>query len=115
MGRVSSTVTLAWRVRIGTAGTTADPLVITFTTSGAGAANAHSRVKAMIACLTAGAAGAVVGNGQAQLASAVVGKATGVVADTVVNTTVALKVSVSVIQSVAQTYTTQVGVLRKIA
>lgn len=115
LGQVSAAATLTYRVRVGTAGTTADAVAITFTTTAAGVANAHTRVKAILSCLTAGAAGTVTGNGQAQLVSAVVGAATAAFAATTVNTTVALKVTVTLVQSVAQTHTTRVGLLRKVA
>lgn len=113
LGQVSSTATLTWRVRIGTAGTTADATALTFATTAAGVANAYTMVSARLACLTTGTTGTLTASGQAQLASGVVGPATAAYAATSVNTTVALKVTITVTQSTAQTHTTRVGVLAK--
>lgn len=114
LGQVSSTATLTYRVRIGTAGTTADAQVAIFGAT-AGAANAHTRVSALIACLTAGTAGTATGGGSAAVASANLGIQSAAFAAAAINTTVALKVTVTLVQSVAQTHTTRVGVLRKVA
>lgn len=114
-GQVSAAATLTYRVRVGTAGTAADAVVTTFTVTAAGVANAHSRVGAILSCLTAGTTGTMTGGGQVQLAAGVVGPATAAYAAATVNTTVALKVSVTLVQSVAQTHTTRIGALRKVA
>lgn len=113
-GQVSAAATLIYRVRIGTAGTTADPLAITFTTTAAGLANAHTSTDILLSCLTAGAAGTCTASGQVQLVSAVVGPATVAFAAATVNTTVATFLSVTIQQSVAQTYVSRTGVLLKV-
>lgn len=110
-GQVSSTATLTYRLRIGTAGTTADALVATFATTGAGTANDWTTVEMLIACLTAGASGTATAAGRATLASALVGIATAAYSAATIDTTAALKVSLTVQQSSAQTHTTRAAML----
>ncbi len=114
LGQVSSTATLTYRVRIGTAGTVADALVLTFITM-TGAANAHTRLEPILYVITAGAAGTISGGGNGQVVAVQTGPATAAFAAATVNTTVALKVTVTLVQSTAQTHTTRAGVLSKVA
>lgn len=113
-GQVSSTATLAFRVRIGTAGTVADPVAGTFTTSAAGVANAHVTGGIQVYCLTSGTTGAATIGGTVSLAAAQIGLLTAAFASAAVNTTVAQFVSVTLVQSVAQTYTSRAAVLTKV-
>lgn len=108
-GQVSSTATLTFRVRMGTAGTTADALLSTFTVSAAGVANAHHYLDAMIGILSATTATAT---GMSQLAAGSVGNATAAFAAATVNLAVANFVSVSLVQSIAQTYTSRAAILK---
>ena len=113
-GQVSGTATLIYRVRVGTAGTTADAVAGTFTTSAAGVANAHSFVEAVLYGLTAGTAGTCTASGITSLAGAARTMATAAFAAATVNTTQRLFVSVTVQQSAAQTHTTRVGSLLRL-
>ncbi len=108
-GQVSSTATLTFRVRMGTAGTTADALLSTFTVSAAGVANAYHYLDAMIAILSATTATAI---GTSQLAAGSVGNVTAAFAAATVNLTVANFISVSLVQSIAQTYTSRIAILK---
>lgn len=108
-GQVSSTATLTFRVRFGTAGTIADALLCTFTVSAAGVANAYHYLDALVAVLSSTTATAI---GTSQLAAGSVGNATAAYAAATVSLTVANFVSVTLVQSIAQTYTTRVGVLK---
>ena len=103
-GQVSSTATLTFRIRFGTAGTTADALLATFTVSAAGAAYAYHFLQAMVSILSATTATAT---GSSQLAAGVVGNATAAFAAATVNLAVANFLSVSLVQSAAQTYTSR--------
>lgn len=107
-GQVSSTATLTFRIRFGTAGTTADALLATFTVSAAGAANAYHFLQAMVSILSATTATAT---GTSALAGGVVGNATAAFAAATVNLTVANFLSVSLVQSAAQTYTSRAAKL----
>lgn len=107
-GQVSSTATLTFRIRFGTAGTTADALLCVFTVSAAGVANAYHFLIAMISILSATTATA---NGFSQLGGAVVGQLTGAFAAATVNLTVANFISVTLVQSAAQTYTSRAATL----
>lgn len=111
IGQVSSTATLTYRLRIGTAGTTADALVATFATSAAGVANDWTSVEALISCLTAGVTGTATAGGRATLASAVLGIANGAYSAATIDTTAALKVSLTLQQSAIQTHTTRAALL----
>lgn len=108
-GQVSSTATLTFRVRMGTAGTTADALLSTFTVSAAGVANAYHYLDAMIGILSATTATAT---GMSQLAAGSVGNVTAAFAAATVNLTVANFISVSLVQSIAQTYTSRIAILK---
>jgi hypothetical protein len=110
-GQGSGTATLIYRIRVGTAGTTADAVAGTFVTSAAGVANAHSCVNAILYGLTAGATGTCTASGIASLAGAARTMATAAFAAATVNTTARLFVSVTVQQSAAQTHTTRIGSL----
>lgn len=113
LGQVSGNATLTYKVRMGTAGTTADPVLVTFATSAAGVANAHTSTNIHIVCLTAGTSGTVTAGGQAMLASAILGPVTAAFAAATVNTTVAQKVSLTATLSAAQTLTSRAAVLRR--
>lgn len=113
-GQVSSTATLIYRIRIGTAGTTADAVAGTFTTSAAGVRNAHSAVNFLVSALTAGTSGTATASGIASLAGAARTMATAAFAAATVNTTARLFVSVTVQQSTAQTHTTRIGSLVRV-
>lgn len=101
-GQVSGAATLTFRIRFGTAGTIADPLLCTFTVSAAGVANAYHYLEAMISFLSGTTATAT---GTSTLGSGVVGVATAAFAAATVNLTVANFLSVTLVQSAAQTYT----------
>lgn len=103
-GQVSSTATLSFRVRFGTAGTTADALVATFSTTGAGAANQHWSTNILVATLTSTT---MTGSGQVQLNNLVLGPTVAAFAAATMNLAVANKLSLTVTQSAAQTCTTR--------
>lgn len=111
MGQVSGAATLIFRVRIGTLGTAADALVCTFATSAAGVANAHVYGGIKVAVLTATTATA---SGQLQLANAITGLLTAAFAAATIAPASALFVSLTLVQSVAQTYTSREAVLTKL-
>lgn len=108
IGQVSSTATLTFRIRFGTAGTTADALLGAFVVSAAGVANAHHLLEALVAMLSATTATAT---GSSQLASGVVGLVTAAFAAATVNLTVANFLSITLVQSAAQTYTSRAAKL----
>ena len=108
-GQVSSTATLTFRIRFGPNGTTADALLATFAVSAAGVANAHHYLNAMVAILSATTATAT---GSSQLAAGVVGNATAAFAAATVNLTVANFLSITLVQSAAQTYTARAASLK---
>lgn len=107
-GQVSSTATLTFRMRFGTAGTIADALLGTFTVSAAGVANAYHFLDALVAILSATTATAA---GTSALAGASVSNATAAFAAATVNLTVANFLSITLVQSVAQTYTSRAAKL----
>ena len=107
-GQVSSTATLTFRMRFGTAGTVADALLGTFTVSAAGVANAYHFLDALISILSATTATAC---GTSTLAGASVSNATAAFAAATVNLTVANFLSITLVQSVAQTYTSRAAKL----
>lgn len=102
--QVSSTATLAYKIRFGPLGTVADPVLCTFATSAAGVANAWQFMDALISILTATTATA---GGSSMLGNGVVGVATAAFAAAAVNLTVANFLSVTVVQSIAQTCTSR--------
>jgi hypothetical protein len=108
-GQVSGTATLTFRIRFGTAGTAADALLCTFTASAAGVANAHHFLTALVGILSSTTATAT---GTSQLAAGTAGLATAAFAAATVNLTVANFLSVTLVQSVAQTYTSRAASLR---
>lgn len=110
-GQVSSTATLIYRVRMGTTGTATDAQLIQMTTSAAGVANQHTSLDLLVAMLTATTATA---SGDGRLASGRFGPATAAFAAATVNLTVANKITLTVVQSVAQTLTSRIGVLNRI-
>lgn len=107
-GQVSSTATLTFRIRFGTAGTVADALLGTFTVSAAGVANAYHFLDALVSILSATTATAT---GTSALAGASVSNATAAFAAATVNLTVANFLSVTLVQSAAQTYTSRAAKL----
>lgn len=108
-GQVSSTATLTFRVRFGTAGTIADALLCTFTVSAAGVANAYHFLETLVSILSSTTATAT---GTSVLAAAVVGNATAAFAAATVNLTVANFLSITLVQSLAQTYTSRAASLK---
>lgn len=108
-GQVSSTAALTFRVRLGIAGTIADALLCTLTVSAAGAANAYHLLQAVVSVLSATTATAAASS---QLAAGVVGNATAAFAAATVNLTVANFLSVTLVQSSAQTYTARAASLK---
>ncbi|GAA3509940.1 hypothetical protein GCM10022234_00080 [Aeromicrobium panaciterrae] len=111
---VSSTATLTWRIRCGTAGTTADATIKTFATTGAGAANVLASNDFKLSCLADGISGLLAAAGYAMLGNAIVGPTSGGGAGVAVNTTVPLKLSVTLTQSAAQTTTIRSAVLNRL-
>ena len=111
LGQVSSTATLAFRVRIGTAGTVADALAATFTTSAAGAANVHvsGHINVVVLSATTATAG-----GQILLAAAPLPPAAAAFAAATIAPANALFISLTLVQSVAQTYTSRAAVLDRV-
>lgn len=107
-GQVSSTATLTFRIRFGTAGTTADALLSTFTVSAAGVANAYHYLNAIVSFLSSTTATAT---GRSTLGAGVVGVATAAFAAATVNLTVANFLSITLVQSIAQTYTSRAAKL----
>lgn len=108
IGDVSSTATLAFKIRMGTTGTITDALVCTFITTAAGAANQSSRLEAFIAILTATTATAL---GSQRLAGAEIGIVVAAFAAANVNLAVANFISVTLVQSAAQTFTSRAAKL----
>lgn len=112
-GQVSGTAALTFRVRIGTAGTTADALAATFVTSAAGAANQAVYGDLLVSCLTAGTSGTATAAGMVLFGASPLAVATGGFTAASVNTTAALFVSVTLVQSAAQTYTSRAATLAR--
>jgi hypothetical protein len=111
----SGTATLTWKIHVGPLGTTADP-VRTFTTTAAGAANAHQLGRVIIACLTDGAGGTVAIDGLVTHGPTGSNSVTGITAAGVpaVDTTVANYVTVSVtLGSSSQTLTMNAASISK--
>lgn len=109
-GQVSSTATTVYRIRFGPTGTATDALLCQFGTSAAGVANAHHFLDALISILSATTATAV---GHSQLASAAVGITTAAFSAAAINLTVANFITVTLVQSIAQTYTSRAASLKK--
>lgn len=109
VGQVSGTATLTYRIRFGPAGTTADALLCTFSVSAGGVANAYHYLNAMISFLSATTATAT---GTSTLGAGIVGVATAAFAAATVNLTVANFLSVTLVQSAAQTYTARAASLK---
>lgn len=104
-GQVSSTASLTYRIRFGTAGTSADALLATFTTTGGGAANAFAYLQGLISVLsstTMTAAGFL-----NFLSGFIYPLNTAAFAAATVNLTVANFLTVTLVQSIAQTYTSR--------
>ena len=109
-GEVSSTATLVFRLRMGTTGTPSDALLGQFVTSAAGAASARCYLEALVSILTSTTA---TGVGRSQLGSGSVGISTATFAAAAINLTVANFITVTLVQSIAQTYTSRAGALKK--
>lgn len=109
-GQVSSTATLAFRIRIGTAGTVADALAATFATSAAGVANAYVSGNINLAVLTATTFTA---GGQILLANASLGLVPAVFAAATIAPANALFISLTLVQSIAQTYTSRAAAMQR--
>jgi hypothetical protein len=101
-GDVSSTATLVFRVRMGTTGTISDALLGQFGTSAAGVAGARHYLNAFISILSATTATAT---GRSQLASSTVGISSATFAAATVNLAVSNFITITLVQSIAQTYT----------
>lgn len=112
-GQVSGAATLTFRVRIGTTGTVADALAATFVTSAAGVANQHLYGNLLVSCLTAGVSGTTTVAGCIQFGALNLAVATGGFAAATVNTTVAQFVSLTLVQSAVQTYTSRAATLSR--
>lgn len=108
-GQVSGTATLTFRIRFGTAGTTADALLCTFTVSAAGVANAYHYLDAMISFLSGTTATAT---GESMLGAGSVGVATAAFVAATVSLTVANFLTVTLVQSAVQTYTPRAASLK---
>ena len=93
-----STGTVAWKIRIGANGTTADTIVTTITTSAAQVANAYGFLEATVMVNTATT---MQGNGKAQHVAVVLGTITGVIAKATINTANPIHISVTAVVSVA--------------
>lgn len=111
-GQVNGAATLTFRLRIGAAGTAADALAATFVTSAAGVANQYVFGEFLLTCLTAGVSGTATAAGFVQFGGADLGLVTAAFAAAALNTTTALFVSLTLVQSVAQTYTSRAASLR---
>lgn len=110
-GQVSSTATLTWRIRMGTLGTIADPLVAVTAVSAALVANAMCYYDFTMQMLTATTAHAL---GEVRMGGNSNGVASNAFAAATVNLTVANKVTVTLVQSAAQTYTSRIAALAKL-
>jgi hypothetical protein len=106
--QVSSTATLTFRIRFGTAGTTADALLCTFTAGAAGVANAYHYLNAIVSFLSATTATAT---GMSIVSSSIVGIVSGVFAPATVNLSVPNFLSITLVQSGAQTYSVRAASL----
>lgn len=114
LGQVSSTATLTFRVRCGTTGTITDALLATFTTSAAGVANQHVSADILVAGLSAGVSGTATAGGKIMFGTTELPPAVGVFAAATVNTTVANILTVTLVQSALQTYTSRAAALDRI-
>lgn len=110
-GQVSSTATLTFRVRIGTAGTSADALVIQFGTTGAGLANQHIQAYIFVYVISSTT---MSGGGHVIQGQAMVGQSTAAFAAATIDATVANKLSVNLSQSANQTYTSRFATCNRI-
>lgn len=113
-GQVSSTATLTFRVRIGAAGSSADALIAAFPTSAAGVANNFVQGDLQLFCLTDGATGTVSGNGVIKFQAADLVPAAAAFAAASVDTTQQRILTVTLVQSAAQTYTSRAASLTRI-
>lgn len=111
MGQVSSNGTLSFKVRVGTLGTTADALAGTFATSAAGAANAFVAGDVLLHLPTSTT---IYAGGFVQLVNASLGRVTAAQAVATIAPASALFVSLTLVQSVTQTYTSHSAVLEKL-
>lgn len=108
-GQVSSTSTLIYRIRCGPSATAlaSRALVAVFTTSAAGVANQHTTGYITVSCATTGASGTVSGGGMFWLNTAPLPQVAGAFAAATVDTTVANVLSITVVQSAANTVTSR--------
>lgn len=109
-GQVSGAATLAFKVRLGALGTVVDPLIATFTTSAAGVANQYVFGDVLVSCLSATTAHAV---GQISLGAASLPNLAAAFAAATIAPGSALFLSVTLVQSIAQTYTSRAAALIK--
>ena len=111
LAQVSATATLTFRLRLGTTGTLADALLGQFSTTAAGVAN--GRVTGNILVANVGTNQYAVG-GNMHLGNGVVGIAAAAFAAVTINPAVANVLTVTVVQSAAQTYTSRFAALIKL-
>ena len=109
-GASSSTGTLIFRTRIGTAGTTGDAQAWISTTSAAQVANAHAGFDILMTVRSIGTAGTVIADGSAHAGAVMLPTLIGAPATAAVNTTVTEYIDVTCTCSVG-TFTAQVGVI----
>lgn len=103
--QVSGTATLTYRIRFGTTGTISDALVCTFTTTSGGAANAYVYLEGLISVLTSTT---MTATGIVYLLSGFTSTpVTAAFAAATVNLAVANFLTISVVQSAVQTYTSR--------
>lgn len=108
-GQISSTASLAFKIHFGTAGTIADATVATFTTTGANAANQYSWLQGMVSVLSATT---MTASGFLQINSGFIYPInTAAFAAATVNLAVANILTVTLVQSIAQTYTSRAAKL----
>lgn len=115
LGQVSSTATLTFKVRCGTTGTITDALLATFTTSAAGVANQHVSGDILVTCLTSGTTGTSTAGGTIISGTATLPPVVAAFAAATVNTTVVNILTVTLVQSALQTYTSRAAALDRVA
>lgn len=111
LAQVSATATLTFRLRLGTTGTVADALLGQFATTAAGVAN--GRVTGNILVDNVGTNQYAAG-GNMHLGNGVVGIVAAAFAAVTINPAVANVLTVTVVQSAAQTYTSRFAALIKL-
>lgn len=113
-GQVSSTATLTFKIRLGTTGTISDPMLAAFNATTAGAINTYSFTDMIVSCLTIGTTGTATAGGIVWLGANGVSQVTAANVAGAVNTTVANFLTITLIQSVAQTFTSRAATLTRL-